>query len=1023
MHELHVQPTGPSAAAATATGIASTAAVSQFLASATPAERVRVRRRQAVDDGSSENVDIISSPAQTPGSVLPDLPPFTAASEPAFTWGRLEGEEFAHAIHCAYSEIVHWRRNVFSVPSGKTGKMFVRELTALFHGYAQASAKESVALEAIMVACSLLLQKPFPGSKCRDHVSALERRLKAWQDGDIDNLAREGRTIQSRLKNHHYRQSEDANGPNARRFAKLVLEGKMHAAIRFLTENADNGVLELDDTIGPEHTKTVREVLRDKHPTARDASTDALPTTSALPPQIHPVLFDSLTANAIRAAALRTHGSAGPSGIDAAGWRRLCCSFHKESVDLCAAIAAFAKRLCTTHVDPRGLEAFVACRLIPVNKNPGVRPIGVCEVIRRIVGKAILVVVGPDILQAAGPLQLCVGQEAGCEAAFHAMREVFRDAETDAVILVDATNAFNNLNRRVALINIQYLCPSVAVVLINCYRAHTLLYTGGDVLLSQEGTTQGDPLAMVMFGLATLPLIRAVTTINSTQAWYADDAGAGGKLRPIRQWWDKLLTAGPLYGYFPNALKTNLIVKEDKRAEATDIFKDTSINICTGKRYLGGALGTDDFGEQFLKDKVNGWIKEVKVLAQVAKSQPHAAYAAFVHGLIGRWVYTLRVGLPSAANLTLPLEKAVRQTFIPALTGQPELNNLVRDLLSLPARQGGLGIVNATELPAIQQTTSAAVCQPLVSLIRQQGGDIKEASGLQRSIKYRLQRERRALAKATAMELKNRLPNSLRQCVVAGEEKGASSWLSAIPLESHGFVLHKGAFRDALALRYNWPFKHLGPTCACGSHLDAGHVLICQYNGFHTLRHNHLRDMTSELLSEVCPSVVSEPPLQALSGEQLPTSCNRNDDARADIKAHGFWNRYEDAFFDIRVFYPFAPSYQTSSLPALYRKQEKQKKREYGQRIREVERGSFTPLVLTTGGGMAPEATVFYKRLASLLSEKRNESYPVVMGWLRCTVSFCLLHSALACLRGSSKSKRIQLDSITEAVTSGRLPV
>ena len=94
----------------------------------------------------------------------------------------------------------------------------------------------------------------------------------------------------------------------------------------------------------------------------------------------------------------------------------------------------------------------------------------------------------------------------------------------------------------------------------------------------------------------------------------------------------------------------------------------------------------------------------------------------------------------------------------------------------------------------------AAVCQPLVSLIRQQGEDIKEVSGLQRSIKYQLQRERRALAKATAMELKNRLPNSLRQCVAAGEEKGVSSWLSAIPLESHGFVLHKRAFRDALAL-------------------------------------------------------------------------------------------------------------------------------------------------------------------------------------------------------------------------------
>ena len=74
------------------------------------------------------------------------------------------------------------------MPSGSTGKEFVRELTRLFNAYTQRSALESIALDAIMVACVVLLQKPHGKSKSRDHVSVLERRLKAWHAGDIEGL-------------------------------------------------------------------------------------------------------------------------------------------------------------------------------------------------------------------------------------------------------------------------------------------------------------------------------------------------------------------------------------------------------------------------------------------------------------------------------------------------------------------------------------------------------------------------------------------------------------------------------------------------------------------------------------------------------------------------------------------------------------------------------------------------------------------------------------------------------------------
>ena len=88
------------------------------------------------------------------------------------------------------------------------------------------------------------------------------------------------------------------------------------------------------------------------------------------------------------------------------------------------------------------MSAFVACRLIPLDKCPGVRPIGIGEVPRRIISKAILWLLSSDIESAAGPLQTCAGQMGGYEAAIHAMRGIYQSPMTEGVLLVDAENAF-----------------------------------------------------------------------------------------------------------------------------------------------------------------------------------------------------------------------------------------------------------------------------------------------------------------------------------------------------------------------------------------------------------------------------------------------------------------------------------------------------------------------------------------------------------------------------------------------------
>ena len=161
-------------------------------------------------------------------------------------------------------------------------------------------------------------------------------------------------------------------------------------------------------------------------------------------------------------------------------------------------------------------------------------------------------------------------------------------------------------------------------------------------------------------------------------------------------------------------------------------------------------------------------------------------------------------------------------------------------------------------------------------------------------------------------------------------------------------------------------------------------------------------------LTRVCHDVATEPDLEPLQGEQFRSaSTATTDGARLDISASGFWGgRFERTFFDVQVLNPNVQSNVLSSLPSLYRRHERQKRAKYEQRIRDVERSNFCPLIWSTSGGAGPAATCFLKRLADKLSERTEEPYSTTMGWLRCRLGFALTRSAVMCLRGSRSTRR-----------------
>ena len=275
----------------------------------------------------------------------------------------------------------------------------------------------------------------------------------------------------------------------------------------------------------------------------------------------------------VRDAIEKTLGSAGPSGLDADGWRRILMSgnFGLPGEDLRKAISDMTKRLCRDNT-VKHFEAFLTCRLIPLDKQPGVRPFGIGEILRRVIGKIVMELLKRDVLKATGFLQLCAGQNAGNEAAIHAVYEMSNKESTEPVLMVDASNAFNAINREAFLHNTKILCPSISTYVNNCYSSPTDLYIqGGRSIKSEEGTTQGDPTAMAIYALGiTLLLVWLSKKSNegnsasaSKQVAFANDLNGIGTVESQKKWWSLLEEEGKRFGYNVNAKK---IIPHRKRA-------------------------------------------------------------------------------------------------------------------------------------------------------------------------------------------------------------------------------------------------------------------------------------------------------------------------------------------------------------------------------------------------------------------------------------------------------------------------
>jgi hypothetical protein len=275
-------------------------------------------------------------------------------------------------------------------------------------------------------------------------------------------------------------------------------------------------------------------------------------------------------------------------------------------------------------------------------------------------------------------------------------------------------------------------------------------------------------------------------------------------------------------------------------------------------------------------------------------------------------------------------------------------------------------------------------------------------------IKQSIRAERASFYKDKQEKLLSEVSEQGKLMINLASEKGASSWLTALPLKDFGYVLNKQQFADALALRYNFCLKDCPKTCACGAMNSINHALICKSGGYVSMRHNWLRNCIGKIMETAkCKDIQLEPPLLPTNGYQLPTGTIIGDQARLDISARSVWNVLERAFFDVRVFHAPAPTNANKPIQQMYRAHENEKKRAYNARVIHVEKGTFTPLVFSTTGGAGIEAHRLIKKLAQQMEYATGQKKADCIGFIRKRLRFELLKTTVIALRGY-RGKKIE---------------
>ena len=151
--------------------------------------------------------------------------------------------------------------------------------------------------------------------------------------------------------------------------------------------------------------------------------------------------------------------------MDTDGWKSNLSIKHfwGPLTGLCKAIDNLIEKLCSEKISSSSLEIFLASRLIPLDKIPGLQTTGMTEEHRLVTGKVVLSALCEDSISSVGSAQECASHDVGCEAAVHALHSIFEDENFEAVLLIDAGNGFSTVNQKIFVLIMDIICATIYI--------------------------------------------------------------------------------------------------------------------------------------------------------------------------------------------------------------------------------------------------------------------------------------------------------------------------------------------------------------------------------------------------------------------------------------------------------------------------------------------------------------------------------------------------------------------------------
>ncbi|CEM03378.1 unnamed protein product [Vitrella brassicaformis CCMP3155] len=743
----------------------------------------------------------------------------------------------------------------------------------------------------------------------------IKRRAALWRDDEFEVLVAEVEDVQTRLEESAEKAkrrgaakraaSSPARFRSARagriraidRFKTMIGQGRTTAAVKHITNRAGGGPMQPGDPADPVNApgRTVLDVLRGKHPPRHPPA----PGPFTEPPEELPKCRPAVVTEAhIERAARQIRGGAGPVAGDARVWEALLLKYD-ASKQLREAFARATNKINSENVDWRTIAALRDARLIALDKQPGVRPIGIGEVPFRIMTKAICIAARREVEQACGTLQLCAGQQGGIEAACHVVSSLMTgeplepihpppsEAPADnaasspappppplppicvkAMLALDGTNAWNTTARPNALWQVRRWWPSASRFIWNVYKFPARLHVGRGTphLYSREGVTQGDPAASLIFACASLPMFEELQRHHPRviQVNFADDGSGLGDLPDLRGYLDDAIELGKEIRYLINTKKCVLVVQPGDEEEAACLFEGTEVRIVTDAEHLGAMVGTPEAGRAYVQQKVAEFVADVRALSEAASRVPQEALYAAAKSLQAKWIYLRRVMHTTCEDFEV-LRDTITDTFLPALVGTPQpLSDDMKRLLLRPVRHGGIGLVDPsfraplsapldgqTDLCQLTRKASRAGTTILAHAIATSAPRLPAAT--HRSQMHRARRVfRESLDETFAHDstaIIGRLPLGQARAAERTRCNDTGQFMTVRPSQLDDTDLSALEFRDAMCHRYGLPHQDMPDKCdgerpngaRCGADFTVQHALGCSLGGLVYAKHDRLK--------------------------------------------------------------------------------------------------------------------------------------------------------------------------------------